>query len=572
MSGIGFDILAFFVVLIPLVIIHEFGHLLAAKSVKITVLEFGIGMPPRALKLFTLGGTEYTLNWLPLGGFVRPFGEDFIRPKNEEELKADLAEIEGRHIESPKSVFEAGPWERMWFISAGPIANFIAAYLLFLIIAVIGQPYATYDVSVIQVFEDSPAQTAGLQAGDRILKVDGKTVTSVGQFEEAIEDKESFELIVERDGEQLPEPITVIPSEFSMKPEIEHRVIVASVEEASIASEAGILADDVIVEINGQAVTDQAMLEDALANAEAETTFTIRRFNHETNEIETIEVIIPAELLSEDGFGFDLTEFSNEIKEQVVIVNFLAEKSAAYEAGLDFDDVVVAVNGEPVTDVEMLVDYIGEREGRDIVFQVLRKSEYLNVVVVPKSAEEMDAPDGKAKVGISISSAPLDENIGATVGGLDETIETRPAKNVGDAFTIANRNFFRVMEFIVVAPVKLIQGEIRGDAARPASVVAISQIGGDVLRESQEENEFYPILQFIALISIALAITNLLPIPGLDGGRIIFVIIELLRGKPMAPEREGFVHMLGLLLLLSLFAVVVVWDLVDPIQMQQMQR
>ncbi|MCA9907371.1 MAG: site-2 protease family protein, partial [Anaerolineae bacterium] len=63
-------IIAFLLVLIPAVIIHEIGHFLAAKAVGITILEFGIGMPPRMVTLFTRAGTEYTLNWLPLGGFV----------------------------------------------------------------------------------------------------------------------------------------------------------------------------------------------------------------------------------------------------------------------------------------------------------------------------------------------------------------------------------------------------------------------------------------------------------------------------------------------------------------------
>jgi regulator of sigma E protease len=85
------------------------------------------------------------------------------------------------------------------------------------------------------------------------------------------------------------------------------------------------------------------------------------------------------------------------------------------------------------------------------------------------------------------------------------------------------------------------------------------------LQESIQQDRPTIILEYIALISLALGITNLLPIPALDGGRILFVVIELIRGKPISPEREGMVHMIGLLILLSLMAVVIVNDIANPI-------
>jgi regulator of sigma E protease len=73
------------------------------------------------------------------------------------------------------------------------------------------------------------------------------------------------------------------------------------------------------------------------------------------------------------------------------------------------------------------------------------------------------------------------------------------------------------------------------------------------------------VLQFAAILSIALALTNLLPLPALDGGRILFVLIEAARGKRLAPEREGFVHLLGMFALLTLMVVMVINDLVNPV-------
>ena len=81
---VGNDLLsalvAFVLVLIPAVIVHELGHFLAARAIGVSVLEFGIGFPPRVAKLFTWRETEFTLNMIPLGGFVRPLGEDMVRP------------------------------------------------------------------------------------------------------------------------------------------------------------------------------------------------------------------------------------------------------------------------------------------------------------------------------------------------------------------------------------------------------------------------------------------------------------------------------------------------------------
>lgn len=90
-------------------------------------------------------------------------------------------------------------------------------------------------------------------------------------------------------------------------------------------------------------------------------------------------------------------------------------------------------------------------------------------------------------------------------------------------------------------------------------------MGGVILQDSIIQNRVGDFLQFIALISIALGFTNLLPIPALDGGRIVFAVIELIRGKPIAPEREGYVHMIGFVLLLSLGVLLIINDVINPV-------
>ena len=106
MSDFVLAVIAFVIVIGPLIFIHELGHFLAARLVGVTVLEFGIGFPPRAIKLFEQGGTEFTLNWLPIGGFVRPLGEDFVRPVGEAATDAERAVVERRQGE--RQAVEAG--------------------------------------------------------------------------------------------------------------------------------------------------------------------------------------------------------------------------------------------------------------------------------------------------------------------------------------------------------------------------------------------------------------------------------------------------------------------------------
>ena len=142
----------FIIVLTPVVLIHELGHFWAARLSNIKVEEFGFGLPPRMMKLGERNGTIFSLNWIPLGGFVRPAGED--DPK------------------VPGGLSGASKRARFFVLSAGAGANFIAAILIFWIALMLGQPA----IAVGAVDPASPAEAAGLQAGDDILRVNGVPV------------------------------------------------------------------------------------------------------------------------------------------------------------------------------------------------------------------------------------------------------------------------------------------------------------------------------------------------------------------------------------------------------------
>src|SRR5512138_1243100 len=119
------------------VFIHEFGHYVVARLLKVEVEEFGFGLPPRIVKLFRWKGTDFTLNWLPIGGFVRPKGE------NDPKIKGGLA--------------AASPWTRLAVLTAGPLMNLVLGVVVFsLLFFNMGIP-DYHQVQIGQVLPGSPA-------------------------------------------------------------------------------------------------------------------------------------------------------------------------------------------------------------------------------------------------------------------------------------------------------------------------------------------------------------------------------------------------------------------------------
>ena len=176
-----------------LIIIHELGHFLASKLFKVEVEEFGIGFPPRLVTLFKAGGTIFSLNAIPLGGFVRPKGE------NDPMVEGGLA--------------AAKPLVRIGVFLAGPLANIMTAVILYSIIFVrIGAPDPTRanEVLINVVAQNSPAAAAGLQAGDVITKVNGQEIDSTDKLHDLVYANLGKEMIFtyERDGQETEVKLT----------------------------------------------------------------------------------------------------------------------------------------------------------------------------------------------------------------------------------------------------------------------------------------------------------------------------------------------------------------------------
>ena len=352
MESFWLNVLAFFVVIGPLILIHELGHFIGARLTGVPIQEFGIGYPPRLMKLFERKGTEFTLNAIPLGGFVRPLGEDDPT-------------VEGGLSASSKRT-------RLIVLSAGSIANVVGGYILLVVMFMAGAQVDAPGARILEVMPDSPAAAAGLQANDIILRAD----------------------------------------------------------------------------------------------------------------------------------------------------DFVVERS------------------------DLLSDYTHTHVGQPIAFAVLRGDETVTITLTPLA----DPPPGQWPVGIRYTAVTELRHyaffpaLGQAAVTIREVVET----------------LFRL-------PIEIIRNQIELRFLRPVSVVGMSQLGGIAISQSVARNTLAPVLELTAFISIALAITNLLPIPALDGGRILFVLIETIRGRRVNPEREKLIHYVGFVLLLGLMVVLVYLDIADPL-------
>ena len=180
-------IVLFFGILGLLVLVHELGHFVVARLFRVRVLEFGIGFPPRARVLRDVGETIYTLNWLPIGGFVKLEGED------------------GTSADDPHAFSAQGLPRKLVILVAGVAMNVLLAAVIFTGIALTGDP--AIGVYVPYVVPGSPAQHAGLLVGDVIERVDGHAYGAFGPGSvlETLHDSAGRTVIltVRRNGEAL---------------------------------------------------------------------------------------------------------------------------------------------------------------------------------------------------------------------------------------------------------------------------------------------------------------------------------------------------------------------------------
>lgn len=416
-----------FLVLSIIIIVHEFGHFILAKASGVTVTEFSLGMGPRLLK-FRKNGTLYSFKLFLFGGSCRMLGED---EDNDNEGSFNT-----------KSV-----WKRIAIVAAGPIFNFIFAFIMAIIL--IGK--IGYDPCVIaSVDKGSAAEAAGLEAGDHITDINGTNITFYGDYNIYVmqyNDGRTFEITYTRDGKEM---TTTLEPEY-------------------------------------------------IANV-------FRMGINMSSDKATVDVI--------------------------------GEDTPAEEAGMQVGDLVVSINGTPVSDSGMVSELVQENGDQEMTVVVERDGKEITLTMVPQQVSVESYSTGMSMSGVREKVGPLD------------TVK----------YSFQQVGYW--IKTVFVSLKMMFTGQVSmNDVSGPVGIVNMI---GNVVEQSQNDGILYIFLNLVnwtIIISANLGVMNLLPIPALDGGRLVFLVIEAVRRKPVPREKEGMVHFVGIVLLMILMVFVMFNDI-----------
>lgn len=438
-------LLALIVVLGVLIFVHEAGHFIAAKWAGIYVHRFSLGLgSPIPWLTFRRGETEYSVSWLPLGGYVKMASREEDIGSSALEGGAPAAQV------PPDRVFEAKPvWVRMVVILAGVTMNALFAWAVFSFLAYKNGRQIDPVTTVGRVVEEAvPAEAEalkGIRPGAQIIRVNGDTVASWDQ----------------------------VVSSMVNSPEPEVRLELSD-------------GAKVVLPIHPDA------LEQRLRSAQA------------------------------------LQPFRAPVVGQV-----LPGKPAA-RAGIEEGDTIVAVNGRPVQQWYDLLELLQGSPGEKLAVVVARGGERRTFEVTPY-VDSIPGPDDKpravGRIGVAVGTGFISEPLSLTEAvaeGWGATIRasTQIVRTVRGLFT------GRISGSTVGGPILI--GQLAGESAR---------LGLDTF------------LGFMALISINLAILNLLPIPVLDGGQFLFLLAEAVIRRPLPMKVRERLTTVGLVLIILLMGL-----------------
>lgn len=230
------------------------------------------------------------------------------------------------------------------------------------------------------------------------------------------------------------------------------------------------------------------------------------------------------------------------------MITQVSSGSPASQVGLESGDIILGVDGESIENIDQLIQTVNEKVGQEITLTIEREGELTTVTLTPRESP----PEGQGAMGVALSN-PLKP--------------TPLPQSIGYAFQTTG---FVIRETVLL-PVRLIRGSVDPAMARPVGYKGIYDIYSQAVEMDQESEiataEPLPVftLSIIANISLALGITNLLPIPALDGGRILFTLPELLIGKRIPQEWENAVNTVSFILLILLMVYITILDFTNPI-------
>jgi regulator of sigma E protease len=314
--------------------------------------------------------------------------------------------------------------------------------------------------------------------------------------------------------------------------------VIGDVTEGSFAAHADLRPLDEITAVAGEATpTRQAAVLAILEGVVAEGTVPVevrgegggtRRLTLRVPEDDRRALTEPGTLLYGLGFTFWYPP-------QPVVVGELTPGFPAEQAGLALGDRVIAIEGEPVEDYLAFVERIRDRPGRATRLAVLRGGERREVELVPKAVEEEGRTIGKIGLGVARGDA----------GGFPESMRTVERYGPFEAVLAATRETWDKSALTVRFLWRMVTGDV--STKNISGPINIAQYAGLTATEG-----FTYYLGFLALVSISLAVLNLLPVPVLDGGQVVFQLAEMAKGAPLSMEAQVLGQKVGIAMLVAL--------------------
>lgn len=505
-------ILIFIVFLGPLVFFHELGHFLFARLFGVRVEVFSIGFGPKIFRK-KWGDTEYCVSAIPLGGYVKMFGDD---PLNKESIEPDQRKY---------SFTFKNKWARFWIVLGGPLANFILAYVLFVGLFLGGEKVPELRVGMIP--EQSVLYQAGLRPGDSFREFNGRQV--LGPTDLALDGQKQVEsVVVQRGGELVEMSLPMTSTEF-----FEELVrYPLALRKPYVVNRQG---ESFLVFSESSPYSVRFSI-DQLSLLEGEHTFIIRKvpevFSEENLENQDIEIVDQFTMvLNERQDLFEALRNRGYVPRDVMVRNLL-QGGPADKAGLEAKDTIVAVGGDPISSFEGLVAKLEDLKKETIAVDIWRDGELLTKEITPEVRQEGEKERRLIGIYSSIEYVPYD------------FIETEP-KGLFTALSLAVGRTWDVTLKTVEGFRMLFTAEV--SLKTIGGPIAIGQVASDSFNTSL--TYFF---QLMALISINLGLINLLPIPVLDGGHIMFILLEAINRGPISRRKMEIAQQVGLSLLLLL--------------------
>lgn len=516
-----------------LIFVHELGHFSVAKFFGVRVETFSIGFGKKIWER-TKGDTTYCLSLIPFGGYVKMYGDD---------PTADIPESEKQYSFLHKSV-----WQRIGVVLAGPLMNFFFAILVFALIALVGEDKPIAKVGEIQ--PGTAAHIMGLQAGDEILKVNGKSVSLMEEVQSLVEKNANAKITMtikrhgseqemELQGETLIVENPNILSTEKMVGSLEGLQFMPTAsmvgidQPDSIAAQKGLATGSLITEVDGVKLQRWYELEYLMNKAISENkSFTLKFKVDQNAEEQSVQLNA-----QEDAFK-NLKEFG--IHPLDLFVGSVVDESAAKAAGLQKNDHITAIDGNEISHWSELVNRVRayEEDKKPLALKVVRAGEELNMEMSPKPVLQKDPVTGMEKKVYAIG-------ITTSLMGAPPVLTLVRSSNV---LEVIKRGFVDSYNWSVTTVLsfwKLLTNQV--SAKSIGGPLMIGQLASQSMAVGLSA-----FLKIMGIISINLFILNLLPLPVLDGGHLLFYTIEVIRGKPVSMRVLEVAQTFGLVLLLSL--------------------